>query len=100
MTKEKTEELTGLKVFIHVAGMLIAAREIEQKDGRIIVEHPAFTQLRPDKNGFTFSPFEFVVGKFILYGNALLGEAPMPPMMIPFYMNYFAERQANLKDVQ
>jgi hypothetical protein len=97
---DKKEEPMNLKVFVHVNGMCIAAREIEQKDGKIIVEHPAFTQLRSDKNGFAFTPFEFVVDKFNLYGNGLLGDTPMPPMMVPFYVNYIEERESKKNEVQ
>lgn len=78
-----------LKFFVTQTGRSLVGVLKKYEDGHILLEGTAFVDIAADQTRFIFTPIKFVPGDFKLYGAGLLGEAEMPAIMQPGYLEYW-----------
>lgn len=91
---KKTTEKICLKLYVQPGGAIIAAQEIERKDGKSIkVMYPAFVSTSSHSLGFRFDSLPYIVDEFTLYIGALMGDVELPKPMVSAYNLYVTERK-------
>ena len=78
-----------LRFYVTQTGRSLVGVLKKREDGHILLEGIAFVDMAADQSRFVFTPIKFVPGDFKLYGAGLLGEAEMPVLMQPGYLEYW-----------
>jgi len=100
MSDEKYEyRLFALSASGGYVAARVASENADDSGIRKHIQYPAFVGAVENKLGFKFEAFHYVGRDFTLYTSALLGEAKMPAMMVPFYEKHITVREAELAEL-
>lgn len=102
MVKKKSQPSDSLYM-LYVLGkdQYLAGTEIDRTPMFVLVSDPAFISVSAEGTGYDTAPVMFIAPgvNFRIYLSGMVGDAQMPPGIIPWYQQYKKQRKEQAKQV-